>query len=395
MDLNAALKQFDVVEANIAKVEAVWSRLRTRIPRGVAFVGESPEARDFQQLVRDFEYLLNGLPPIDGWRITSTPLGLDEIASMRLDAAELVDLQAEVAVDRAIDEPGRQLDEYRFRFRQKRRALVRARILEITAEVDRLLELLGQSAATLEPRASLDGEHWARVRSLIAELDRLLGSSSRREAWGALNRHLAFAMVVDLIDIRTNDWPSVKKVLASLAYDATEPLPVAAADLGQLVATKPKGTVGTGLNWSTLDDQAFERLVFSIIDSASGYEKAEWLMQTRAPDRGRDLSVQRVREDSLSGPHRERVIIQCKHWLRKSVGDVDVSDVLAKMVHWEPPIVDELIIATSGRFTADAVSYVEKHNHAGKRPRLEMWPESRLESLLAQRPAIVALFGLR
>jgi hypothetical protein len=202
-------------------------------------------------------------------------------------------------------------------------------------------------------------------------------------------------MVVDLIDIRSTDWPAVRKELEMLAYDAAEPLPVEHVDLGQLVRMKPKGVVGTGLNWSALDDEGFERLVFSIINSAQGYENAEWLMRTRAADRGRDLSVQRIREDSLSGPHRERLIMQCKHWLRKSVGDVDISEGLAKVVHWEPPIVDELIFVTSGRFTADAVSYVEKHNHAGKRPRIEMWPDSRLESLLAQRPGIVALFGLR
>jgi hypothetical protein len=46
---------------------------------------------------------------------------------------------------------------------------------------------------------------------------------------------------------------------------------------------------------------------------------------------------------------------------------------------WEPPPVDVLVIATSGRFTADAVRWIENHNNARKHPTVEMWPESHLE----------------
>lgn len=49
-----------------------------------------------------------------------------------------------------------------------------------------------------------------------------------------------------------------------------------------------------------------------------------------------------------------------------------------------------LIIATSGRFTSDAVAWIEQHNHAGERPITEMWPDSQFETLLAERPHLVA-----
>jgi hypothetical protein len=62
---------------------------------------------------------------------------------------------------------------------------------------------------------------------------------------------------------------------------------------------------------------------------------------------------------------------------------------------WEPPLVHVLIIATSGRFTSDAVAWIEKHNHTGDRPVIEMWPDSQLETLLAERPHLVAEFRLR
>jgi hypothetical protein len=61
----------------------------------------------------------------------------------------------------------------------------------------------------------------------------------------------------------------------------------------------------------------------------------------------------------------------------------------------EPPPVDVVIIATSGRFTADAVAWVDSHNHARERPDVEIWPESHLERLLARWPHLVAEFNLR
>jgi hypothetical protein len=57
--------------------------------------------------------------------------------------------------------------------------------------------------------------------------------------------------------------------------------------------------------------------------------------------------------------------------------------------------VDVLVIATTGRFTANAVSVIEKHNCGDHAMKIEMWPESHLGQLLARRPALVAEFGLR
>jgi hypothetical protein len=92
---------------------------------------------------------------------------------------------------------------------------------------------------------------------------------------------------------------------------------------------------------------------------------------------------------------RSRTIIQCKHWLTKSVSVGDVTTLMAEMSLWEPPRVDVLVIATSGRFTTDALDFIERHNQTDRALRVEMWPESHLERLLAQRPALIAEFGLR
>ena len=62
---------------------------------------------------------------------------------------------------------------------------------------------------------------------------------------------------------------------------------------------------------------------------------------------------------------------------------------------WQPPVLRGLVIATSGRFSADAVAWSEQHNNDGAAPLIELWPESKLETLLAQKPYLAAAHGLR
>jgi hypothetical protein len=76
------------------------------------------------------------------------------------------------------------------------------------------------------------------------------------------------------------------------------------------------------------------------------------------------------------------------------VTDEDLNATVGKMSLHEPPPVDVLIVATSGRFTDAGVAWWESHNLQRKRPSLELWPDSRLEQLLAERPHIGAALGL-
>jgi hypothetical protein len=99
--------------------------------------------------------------------------------------------------------------------------------------------------------------------------------------------------------------------------------------------------------------------------------------------------------NGVSGVMRSRVMVQCRHWLSKSISLTDVTALIVATTLWEPPSIDTLIIATSGRFTTDAVAFIEKHNLSGKRPHVEMWAESHLERLLAEKPWLVAEFKLR
>jgi hypothetical protein len=73
----------------------------------------------------------------------------------------------------------------------------------------------------------------------------------------------------------------------------------------------------------------------------------------------------------------------------------DVTTLIGQMKLWEPPRVDIHVIATNGRFTSDAVALIEKNNQSDTALRIEMWPESHLERLLAARPPLIAEFRLR
>jgi Restriction endonuclease len=235
---------------------------------------------------------------------------------------------------------------------------------------------------------------WDLLKGWFKTIDALLGKSvGRAPRWSMMTRHIGFGVRQDYDDIVNHDWPNVRQWLERALYGETDPLPVNAADLGDLVRAKPKGPVCTELNWSVLTPAEFERLIFNIIDRTAGYTNPQWLTHTNAPDRGRDLSVERIVQDPLVGSRTSRIILACKH--TDSVNLSTVTDLREQMKLWEPPRVDELIIVSSGRFTTDAIDYIEKHNRGTEVMRIEMWASTQLEQLLADRPELIADFHLR
>lgn len=392
-DLNGALRTFEAAEANLAKLERLWKEIRKLTPDGIAF-GSDPQ---YEDVVRSYEHVLASLPRIDGWVPTSIPRELDAIAQARFDAQEIGEPEMFVSVEQDIEEPAKELREYRFRFDRKRRELTRNAINSLIETISELLHSLHRENARRRSNTSLDGNpQWKGLREIVHQIDVLLGSSvPRPPRWEDLNRHLRFAQVKDLNDIITFDWPEVSAGIAHRLYAADEPVPVNAGDLSDIVKAKPTGQVATALEWSRLTPEDFERLIFALISNEATYENPEWLMETSAPDRGRDLSVTRVIKDALTGTRRERIIIQCRHVRSRSISPSDITILRDQVQQWEPPQINELIIVTSGRFSADAVSMVERQNQSNSSLKIQMWPESHLERLLAARPSIIAEFNLR
>ena len=389
----AALTQFEVAEANLVKLERLWEEIVELIPKDIKF-GSNP---DYEDRCRAFGDVLAALPMIDGWKPEYGLLDLNDIAQSRFDAHDSMELEMYVAVEESIEAPGKDLREYRFRFNKKRLALIQDALSELIDFVDSDIRTIKLNLdPNIEMSAPVESPFWRELRDHMNQIDTLLGSSIKRpQGWHDLSRHLHFGLICDFHDIEQTDWPSVKVALRKSLYGVNDPIPVKVKDLSDLVAGRPRGPVAKGLNWEKLNPDEFERLIFALIGAERGYENPEWLTQSNAPDRGRDLSVTRVVEDGLAGTIRSRVIIQCKHWRSRSVTLSDVTTLIGQMKLCEPPRVDVLIIATSGRFTSDAVEFKEKHNQSDNALRIEMWPESHLERLLAARPSLIAEFRLR
>jgi len=393
MDLDRALQQFDRTEANLHQLEQVAEQLGSLVPEGIVFPGDSPEGRQHNELRRRFTELVDALPALDGYRIDAQPLSLDDIAQWRMEAFQASIPESLIDLERHLAAPQEATAEYRHRFERLRRRLTREQLQHLVERVD---ELLGAIRSRNPQKSGSVGEdpQWPQLCDAVAQIRRLLGGQTTGHSWADLARHLSFAEAVDLKDIAERDWPAVRADIESKLYADDEPRPVETEDLASVVAQHPTGPVATALAWDRLDDdEGFERLVFNLLRDAPGYRNPQWLTNTRAPDRGRDLSVERDLDDALGGSRHERVVVQCKHWRSRSVRPVDAREAVAQVEGWQPTF-DALVIATSGRFTSDAVNWIEQHNRA-HRLQVEMWPDSRLEALLATRPWLVEQLELR
>jgi len=254
------------------------------------------------------------------------------------------------------------------------------------SDVEKLLRLLNEPWADASNWSKPDKEQiWSAIVQTLEELAKSFGPKPSPEVEEAILSVNAQLKIVG----PAGNGKGRKAILDRLLKSFTR--------TGELLHWEcdafPAGARVSPLRWQKLADAGFERLIFDLVSSARGYENAQWLTHTNAADRGRDISVDRLSIDSLSGTRRFRVIVQCRH--KKCVGVGEVSQLKEQMALWEPPRVDELIIATSGRFSTDAVQWIEKQNESNHSLRIIMWPDSHLEKLLAQRPYLLDSSNLR
>ena len=389
--LDGALRQFEAVEANLVRLKGLWGKIEKALLDGPVFGAPT----EYQEWCIAFERIIGELPAVDGLRLECRLYDYDEAAQMHIDAMEIGEFEAKIGVLKALGEQGELLAEYEIRFRAKRRELVREALVQCIDRLEAALGTTGVSESEVKGENGFVAPGPEVVRSVVEEIDVLLGSEPRPEDWGNVREIVTGERGLEGIESLRQVWPNVKVELTAGLYGEYDPIPVEATDLGEVVNERPSGGVTTRLNWSVLRDEDFERLVFELIGEADGYENVQWLQKTHAPDRGRDLSADRLDADVLTGVRRYRTIIQCKHWVARSIGSGDIGAGRDTMSLWEPPRVDTLVFVTSGTFTADAIAVVERHNQSDSALRIEMWAGSHLERLLASRPHLIAQFGLR
>jgi hypothetical protein len=78
VDLNDTLKQFEAVEANRAKLERLWDRIKALLPTGNQ-IGVSNED-EYRSLQRSFIHIAKGMPKIDGFALEEYLLNSDAVA---------------------------------------------------------------------------------------------------------------------------------------------------------------------------------------------------------------------------------------------------------------------------------------------------------------------------
>src|SRR5713101_7703139 len=103
--INSALRQFEATEANLAKLERLWSKIQEKTPGGIQFGSDGA----YEELARSYQDILASLPKIDGWRPERIPMDLDAIAQCRLDAKEVGEISIEMGIEKDIEEPGVEL----------------------------------------------------------------------------------------------------------------------------------------------------------------------------------------------------------------------------------------------------------------------------------------------
>ncbi|SDZ46488.1 Restriction endonuclease [Micromonospora pattaloongensis] len=390
LSLDELLTVMDRTSANLERLQAIWDRAYPLLPTGPS-TGSSNE---YDDLTRAWNDLLPGLPKIDGWTVTESLPDMDSIGRAYIDYLEIS--EPPLPLEDAKEAPGRALVEYRHRLNRARRRAVRERIQELTTKVDTLLPQILAASEDAVGDLALSHPGVSEVEAAIAELERLMGDTTNRQGrWSDLHRHLHFSQPHDWSDIHNLDWPSVKPDIEAAMFSEVEPLPVPEVDLGLAAAQQPAGAASTALDWEQITPGDFERLLYDLLRHLPGYQNVQLLMKANAADRGRDVSAERVITDGSGSVRTERVMIQAKHWLSKSVPPEEISGALTRLALWEPPVIRGLIVATTGHFTPDAVAWTEKHNESGKMPFIDLWPESKLATLLSERPWLAAQYGLR
>lgn len=341
------------------------------------------------------------LPSIDGWRVDCELPDPAELGQMYLDNLDIG--LPPTGANRLVEAPEHQLAEYRYRLAKQRRRVTRQRLEELVTEADTtLLSIVAELPPEVEfppnnSNSKIVSSSTASVGEIVREIERILGDTvERRGRWSDLHRHLHFSQPHDWREIRDSDWPSVKSDIEAAVFDDSDPLPVPdGIDLGSVVAKDPTAAVSTPLVWENLHAEQFERLIFELLEQLPEFTNVTLLTNPNAPDRGRDLAADRQLTAGHNTVRIERVIVQAKHWRSRAVGVPELSETLEVAKLWQNPPADWIIVATSGRFTTNAVEWQEHHNARGQRPFIELWPDSRLERLLSRYPGLPVSYDLR
>lgn len=389
MDIEVVLKDFENTNSNLSKMWKVWQLAKPHIPVGPS-VGTSPQ---YEVLRNTWDDLRAALPMIDGWKIDTALPDIALIGEQYRDAAYYG--LHELAWDVEDDRPEHQLLEYHRKLQAKKRKVFRADIDRIAAIITRNIGLITNNLKR-DSTEFIDNELTAEVKILYKQIIRITDLKTVPSArWNDFERHYSFSEGHDWHDIKEYDWPSILQALDQIAYSEFDPIEVTAGELNDYADLTFSGNVVTSINLDSLTAEDFESLMFDVLSSIPNYVNVSIPLKTNAPDQGKDITFSLRVQTGFGGELLEPGVLQAKHWKATSVSVNDIADTLNHVPLWGPPHIRQLIFATSGKFTSDAVQLVQKHNNQGTHGvHIEIWERNKLEFILMKMPEIVQKYRL-
>lgn len=137
--------------------------------------------------------------------------------------------------------------------------------------------------------------------------------------------------------------------------------------------------ISTSFDWSLLSPDQFEELCYDVLkkDKSLGFSTVEWFKGTTG-QRGRDIEAKKI-ISTISGKSREeRWIIQCKHYLSRSIGVRDFMDTIAWADSHNP---EAILMIASSFLSSDAKDYI-KGLYKQKRYKIEYIEIDELERII-------------
>lgn len=248
------LATLDRVKVNLEKLERVWEKARPLLLATGTRLGNTPE---YAALERDWNNLLKGLPPINGWTISQGLPAMEAIS-------EVLDLNrdkekspAEVRAE--LERPGNDLTTYRNLLLRAKGEATALRLAELSTEVAQLIDDVvtnipspDDGGSTLSGRqARIETPAGEQIETYLDELERLLGPTVERSGrWSEMRRHLRFGEPHDWREIAEIDWPSVASDIEEAKVGDADPIPVPAVDLG-VYSGKPATDSGLSMRISS------------------------------------------------------------------------------------------------------------------------------------------------
>jgi hypothetical protein len=251
VQISEALRQFEAVEANLAKLERLCQEIEKLVPNEIQF-GSDP---DYEDRCRSFRDVLSALPMIDGWKPECSFPDLDYLAQKQLDYEESGEISCVVEANASIEIPGKDLRDYRFRFIKKRRALIQRALSEQINLIDSIIcNIKGLLVPNTQMDSSMEGPYWEDLRDHVDQINMLLDSKIKKPPkWHDLKQHLDSGLLSDFRDIERTDWPIVKDGLKECLFGINDPVPVQVDDLSELVPNRTSSIGRSNKNQQELD----------------------------------------------------------------------------------------------------------------------------------------------